>query len=269
MPNGHNGRESMAVETRESLGVLNQRIVTVEATIQEIRTQYSALNTKIDDQNRANNDKIDTLFRSLDQRLSGHIDSISRELSKQVEAVNEKVNTGRIPNYAVVLGLVSTAFVVFGTVWAFGTNPINQKLQDLSTQQVSMRAELVGTINDLSKDKISRDEFEEFKRTYESNRTTSRADMNATFAQLNANLAEVRTSLVPRGEHERVWQNFDQQLTDKQRQIDEIKNRQGATFNERDIIHRLLERTDRQDQLIIELQQKLGQSAPSSNSVIR
>lgn len=280
MPNG----PGMSMEARDNIGVLSQRISTVEQAITETRGQYNTLNQKIDDQGKTQNDKIDTLFRSLDQRLSSHIDSISRELSKQVEGVNEKVNTGRIPNYAVILGFVSVSVVVFGTVYAFVSTPINKALGDLNLVIQAERAERLATmteirdnmipraeiserwrvverdidsnrqnITDVVKSVPSRDEFEEFKRTYESNRLTGKQDINAQFATITTQLNTVTQSIVPRGEHERVWQGIDNKNLDLQRQLDELKQAFGGTYNLRDFVQRMADRQDKLEQELLRI----------------
>lgn len=272
-------RDLMSLEARDNIGVLSQRITTVEAAITETRGQYNTLNQKLDDQGKTQNDKIDTLFRSLDQRLSSHIDSISRELSKQVEAVNEKVNTGRIPNYAVILGFVSVSVVVFGTVYAFVSTPISKSITELIGVIQSERQERLAGMAEIRDNMVpraelserwrvverdidtnranidsaasrfpSRDEFEEFKRTYEASRLVSRQDMANTFTGINTQLENVRSSIVPRGEHERVWQSYDSKLDFIQKQVDEIKSAFGNTFNLRDAITQLNQRQDRFEQ---------------------
>ena len=68
-------------------------------------------------------------------------------------------------------------------------------------------------------------------------------------------LARAEGELVPRKEHERVWQNYDQRLSDHQRQIDELKQQSANTYNARDVLLDLRERLDRVER------QRLGGSA--------
>jgi hypothetical protein len=58
-------------------------------------------------------------------------------------------------------------------------------------------------------------------------------------------IADIRAGLVPRAEHERVWQNYDQRFADEQRQIDEMKAATASVYNQRDVIRDILERLDR------------------------
>lgn len=60
----------------------------------------------------------------------------------------------------------------------------------------------------------------------------------------DAAIADIRAGLVPRAEHERVWQNYDQRFTDEQRQIDELKSSSASTYNVRDVLLDLRNRLD-------------------------
>jgi C-terminal processing protease CtpA/Prc len=64
-------------------------------------------------------------------------------------------------------------------------------------------------------------------------------------ARMEANVAEIRAGLVPRAEHERVWQNYMNKDQDLQRQLDEVKEAQGSVYGARDVILDLRERLDR------------------------
>lgn len=56
---------------------------------------------------------------------------------------------------------------------------------------------------------------------------------------------DIRESLVPRAEHERVWQNYSNKDEDLQRQVDELKQAQGSVYGARDVILDLRQRLDR------------------------
>lgn len=60
-----------------------------------------------------------------------------------------------------------------------------------------------------------------------------------------ASIKEIRDDLVPRAEHERVWQNYTSKDQDLQRQLDEMKQAQGNVYGARDVILDLRERLDR------------------------
>ncbi|MDR6818516.1 hypothetical protein J2X76_003693 [Neorhizobium sp. 2083] len=58
-------------------------------------------------------------------------------------------------------------------------------------------------------------------------------------------IKEIREDQVPRKELDRVFNSYDQQKTDMQRQIDEVKQAQGNVYGARDILLDLRERIDR------------------------
>lgn len=306
MPNGsyRGGRSHMSDEAAANIGVLEQRVRTMESGLLDVKNQYTALNNKLDDQGKTQNDKIDTLFRSLDSRLSGHIDSISRELGKQVEAVNEKVNTGRIPNYAVVLGFLTFIVAGIGASYTFVLSPVNKAFTDNALSQASFRSEVLAAFTEIrstivprqeqterwrviendisaleedSDKKVARGEYEEFKRTYETNRITGRQDNANQFAELNAQFRALDASVVPRGENMRVWTSLEQQADanreearqardNLQRQIDEINKRSQDTYNLKDLLDQMIKQNEKQDDTISRLQ-ILMQSPNSMNRI--
>ena len=60
-----------------------------------------------------------------------------------------------------------------------------------------------------------------------------------------AAIKEIRDGLVPRAEHERVWKNQEDRDADLQRQVDELKQAQGAIYGARDVLLDLRDRLDR------------------------
>ncbi|KQS86927.1 hypothetical protein [Rhizobium sp. Leaf383] len=67
-------------------------------------------------------------------------------------------------------------------------------------------------------------------------------------SRIEAAVKDIRDGLVPRAEHERVWQSQDQQMAQIQKQIDELKAGQASTYSARDVILDLRERLDRVEQ---------------------
>ena len=60
-----------------------------------------------------------------------------------------------------------------------------------------------------------------------------------------ASIKELREEQVPRKELDRVFNSYDQQRADIQRQLDEVKQAQGSVYGARDILLDLRERIDR------------------------
>ncbi len=67
-------------------------------------------------------------------------------------------------------------------------------------------------------------------------------------ARMEAGIATIRADQVPRAEHDRVWQNYDQRLTDQQRQLDEMKAAQSSIYSQRDAMMDMRDRLDRLEQ---------------------
>lgn len=286
MPNA-SPNSNMSQEARENFGVLAQRIQTVEANYSEIKSNISSVNEKIDNQARNQQDKIDTLFRGLDQRLTDQIGSLAKSLGQQVDAVNEKVNAGRVPNYAVVLGFIGLLVTIFGVVYSFVARPIEAKFNELSLIQNNQRSELINVLTDIrsvmvprselserwriierdsdanreaTAARLTRDEFREFKNTYENNRITSRNDNNAKFEKLDRAIESMNQAQVPRGEHEQIWRRYDQEMGGLKGDIEEVKKQLSEIFSVKDIISRILDSNSKQDELIRQLQLQLQQS---------
>lgn len=64
-------------------------------------------------------------------------------------------------------------------------------------------------------------------------------------ARTEASVRDLRESQVPRLELDRVFESYNQQFKDQQRQIDEIKTAQGNVYGARDIIMELRENQQR------------------------
>ena len=63
--------------------------------------------------------------------------------------------------------------------------------------------------------------------------------------RMENNVSAIRADQVPRQEHERVWQNYDQRLQDQQRQLDEVKQASSSVYGQRDALMDMRERLDR------------------------
>ncbi len=70
-------------------------------------------------------------------------------------------------------------------------------------------------------------------------------------------IKELREEQVPRKELDRVWTAYDQRMVDHQRQLDELKQAQGAIYGARDVIMDMRERLDRVER------QRLAQNQPA------
>lgn len=83
--------------------------------------------------------------------------------------------------------------------------------------------------------------LDEFKATYESNRTILRQDLEARFAKIDSAMARS----VPREEHQQIWLAQSNTDRDQQRQIDEIKAQLASLYGVRDFFKDVQDRLDR------------------------
>lgn len=88
-----------------------------------------------------------------------------------------------------------------------------------------------------------------------SERTVTRQEMDWRQARsqedrlrTDASIVDLRTHQVPRGELDRVFEAYDEQLRDKQRQIDEVKAAQASIYGARDAMMDMRDRVDRLEQ---------------------
>ncbi|WP_185982647.1 hypothetical protein [Aureimonas mangrovi] len=129
------------------------------------------------------------------------------------------------------LGVMVTIVVVIG---GMAYMPIQQAQMRLDRDIIELRAGTLGVSS-----------FNEFKATYENNRIVSRTENNEKFGNANARVDSVETRLVPRDELDRVFLSYDEQLREKQRQLDEIKAQQAGIYGARDAMMDMRDRIDR------------------------
>lgn len=189
---------------------------------------------------RSDNADIDVRFAGLQQRVAG-IESAVQNVSSQVSALATTLNDRSRTPWGVLLtgaGVMISVLVVLG---GLAYAPIRDGLARADRDILEARSNSLSVAS-----------FLDFKSSYENNRITSRSDNDAKFAaaraQTDTDLKRVEETLkgqVPRAEHERVWANYDQRFVDQQRQIDELKANQSATYGVRDVILDYRERLDR------------------------
>ncbi len=157
------------------------------------------------------------------QRVGSDINSLANEIRGNSRTQWPVIWSAVGVCFAVVVGIGSAVYV-----------PIRENI-----------AEAKSDIRGLGDSALSVAAFVDFKSTYENNRIVSRNEYIDKFGQINARLEKIDSATVPRAEHERTWQNYDQQVVNLQRQIDDIKAVQGSIYNQRDVIRDILERLDR------------------------
>ena len=166
---------------------------------------------------------VEARYASLEERVRGQgsqITAIQQEmhssfakLASAVDAINTKVADTNKPQ-GQALGVMLTAVVVVGTLAYWPIREAQARIEQ------NLAAYVLGT--DLRfKEVLSLQQFQDFKSTYENNRTLVRVDNNARFEKVERG---VENSL-SRSEHELQVQSLHKQFEDIQRQLNEIKSR--------------------------------------------
>jgi len=243
---GANGE--MSTEARSSIGILAQRLSFVEAGYQKVDGQLVALNDKLETSSRAQSEKIDSGFRSLDQRLSAQFESMGREFNKQIAAVDEKsterntslseaVSAMRMPNYQLWIGFGVLVVTLFGTIYGFVSQPINENINRLERMIVEQAAIDRQESTNIRNQMVPRTELDERWRVFERDADKSRemiaalGDKLVTREELNWRsartaedrqrteiaLADLRTQMLPRNE-------WSERNLNRDHDIDNIRN---------------------------------------------
>lgn len=145
--------------------------------------------------------------------------SIANEMRSSVSALSTNLSERNKPQWQAI-GVAITFCTVLGGLAYW---PIQSSTTDLKAAIVSLS------------DKIVTQKEMEWR--------TARGAEDRSRIELS--IKDIRDGLVPRAEHERVWQNYTASDQNLQRQVDELKQAQGSVYGARDVILDLRERLDR------------------------
>lgn len=77
-------------------------------------------------------------------------------------------------------------------------------------------------------------------------------DYKERVAENKREIREIQTSIVPRGEHIQIWDSFKAQISDHQRQVDELKKTYSDIYSPKDALTSLQRRIDMLEQRLRE-----------------
>lgn len=166
---------------------------------------------------------LETEMRAGFKAMESGMSTLANEMRASVSALSANLAERSRTQWPVIwsaAGVCTAALIAAGT-FVYGT---------LSTRQDRTDTTIVSVVDKM----VTQKEME--WRTARSQEDRLRTD---------GAIKEIRSDLVPRAEHTRVWQNGEQRDADLQRQIDEIKQAQGNVYGARDVILDLRERLDR------------------------
>lgn len=214
-----NGNGEGTVRNTFDFGALEQRVRNLEGGIVDIRAGISALASKIDTQSQA-------------------------------------YAAGSKTNWSVLAGFFSATIVVVGALGGIAKSPIDAALIRLDAdarevgRQIVPRSELDARITVVNRDiRDVAEQAKEFATRREIETSGKRRDdiqklTDERSARNTAMIEQTRDRVVPRGEHERVWAQAEQQTANLQRQIDDQKRAFGDTFSLRDALQSMQRRID-------------------------
>lgn len=187
------------------------------------------LGERVTNMGRRIND-VEVEMRAGFSQLSASLSASTNETRQSISALAANLAERNKTQWPVIFLAIGVASSVLGYF-------VTQALTPIRDANLDMKAAIVDTqrsIQTLAANTVSRQEMD------------WRAQRGAEDrAQTLAAVSDIRAVLVPRAEHERVWQNYDQRFTDQQRQLDELKKQNAELYGPRDFFKSIEERVDR------------------------
>lgn len=160
------------------------------------------------------------------------------DITSQIRSMSDDIRGGTKTQWPIIIGFCSVTITVLGGLGFLALQPIKDNIAQIRDDAKVQSSSTSSSFSTIVEKMVTQKEME--WRTARSAEDRQRSE---------ASVKELRDGLVPRPEHERVWQNYDQRLVDQQRQIDEIKQAQGSVYGQRDFMLDLRERLDRVERL--------------------
>ena len=187
------------------------------------------LGERVTNLNRRQSD-LESEMRSGFKQIESSMTALSSEMRSSVAALSANLAERSRPQWQ-ALGVALTFAAMLG---GLAYLPVREATSDLKTS-VAMLAERMVTQKEME------------SRTARGAEDRQRSE---------AMIKELREEQVPRKELDRVFNSYDEQRADIQRQLDEVKQAQGSVYGARDILLDLRERIDRIER------QRLAAGAP-------
>lgn len=184
--------------------------------------KYAQLGERVDNQSRQIGD--------LDTRMKQGFS----EIGSQIRSLVDDIRGGSKTQWPIIIGFCSVTITVLGGLGFMALQPIKDNIATIREDERLRAAEVKDSISTVVANMVTQKEME--WRTARSAEDRARTD---------GSVKELRDAQVPREELDRVFLSYDQQNSDKQRQIDELKQALGGIYGTRDALLDLRSRMDR------------------------
>lgn len=184
--------------------------------------KYAQLGERVDNQSRQIGD--------LDTRMKQGFS----EIASQIRGLVDDIRGGSKTQWPIIIGFCSVSITILGGLGFLALQPIKDSISQIREDAKTLSSSSSASFATIVDKMVTQKEMEW--------RTTRGQEDRA---RMEGSIADIREGLVPRAEHERVWQNGEQRDADLQRQIDELKQAQGSVYGARDVIMDLRQRLDR------------------------
>lgn len=155
--------------------------------------------------------------------LRSNMNSGFQSINANLATLSNELRAGGKTQWPVIWSAIGVSFAIIVAIGGLAYAPVTSGM-----------ARVESSIGSLSERMITRQEMD--WRQARSQEDRLRAE---------ASITDLRSHQVPRGELDRVFESYDSQLRDKQRQLDDIKAQQAGIYGARDAMLDMRERLDR------------------------
>ncbi|MBB3315096.1 hypothetical protein FHT77_000938 [Rhizobium sp. BK181] len=166
--------------------------------------------------------------------LRSNMNTGFQTINSAINTLSNELRTNSKTQWPVIWSAAGVCFTILAALGAFFYGTLSKSQDRLDVAIIETNKGIQSSLEKVTANMVTQKEME--WRTARSSEDRQRTDIA---------IKDIRESLVPRAEHERVWQNYDDRSKDFQRQIDEIKQAQGSVYGQRDFMLDLRERLDR------------------------
>jgi hypothetical protein len=198
------------------------------------------------------------------RNIEGQVTDLKSSLSSQISAISAKMDERSKPQWQLLVSAIGVMMTILVALGALIYLPIKNdqaktefeinKLREQTVSRVeygTRHDSLITAVERIAKahealrdTTMTRNEIEQRFITYGQRRDDFQKTTDARLDRLQRDIDTSATTVVPRGEHERVWHSYDDRDKDLQRQLDEIKKSYENVFSLRDALQLMQKRID-------------------------